>query len=36
MTWSSTPAPTAPMTLDNGYGDWNLPFAVYRAGSALG
>jgi lipoprotein-anchoring transpeptidase ErfK/SrfK len=24
------------MTLENGYGDWNLPFADYRAGSALG
>ncbi len=24
-----------PMTLDNGYGDWNLPFAEYRTGSAL-
>jgi lipoprotein-anchoring transpeptidase ErfK/SrfK len=23
------------MTLDNGYGDWNLPFAEYRTGSAL-
>ncbi|HEX6149647.1 L,D-transpeptidase [Nocardioides sp.] len=23
------------MTLDNGYGDWNLPFAEYRSGSAL-
>ena len=23
------------MTLENGYGDWNLPFADYRAGSAL-
>jgi lipoprotein-anchoring transpeptidase ErfK/SrfK len=24
-----------PMTLENGYGDWNLPFADYRTGSAL-
>ncbi len=24
-----------PMTLDNGYGDWNLPFAQYAKGSAL-
>ncbi len=24
-----------PMTLDNGYGDWNLPFAAYAKGSAL-
>jgi lipoprotein-anchoring transpeptidase ErfK/SrfK len=24
------------MTLENGYGDWNLPFADYRTGSALG
>jgi len=24
-----------PMTLDNGYGDWNASFADYRAGSAL-
>ena len=24
-----------PMTLDNGYGDWNLPFAQYAQGSAL-
>ncbi|WP_121252448.1 L,D-transpeptidase [Nocardioides ferulae] len=24
-----------PMTLENGYGDWNLPFADYRRGSAL-
>ena len=24
-----------PMTLDNGYGDWNLPFAQYAEGSAL-
>lgn len=23
------------MTLENGYGDWNLPFADYRTGSAL-
>jgi lipoprotein-anchoring transpeptidase ErfK/SrfK len=23
------------MTLENGYGDWNLPFADYKAGSAL-
>ncbi|MGL5810419.1 MAG: Ig-like domain-containing protein [Nocardioides sp.] len=23
------------MSLDNGYGDWNLPFAEYRKGSAL-
>ncbi|NPD06736.1 L,D-transpeptidase family protein [Nocardioides sp. zg-1308] len=23
------------MTLDNGYGDWNLPFADWKAGSAL-
>ncbi len=23
------------MSLDNGYGDWNLPFKEYRAGSAL-
>ncbi|MDN4172943.1 Ig-like domain-containing protein [Nocardioides sp. SOB77] len=25
-----------PMTLDNGYGDWNASWADYRAGSALG
>ncbi|UAL30948.1 L,D-transpeptidase family protein [Nocardioides rotundus] len=25
-----------PMTVDNGYGDWNLPFQEYAAGSALG
>jgi lipoprotein-anchoring transpeptidase ErfK/SrfK len=25
-----------PMTLDNGYGDWNESFADYRSGSALG
>jgi lipoprotein-anchoring transpeptidase ErfK/SrfK len=25
-----------PMTLDNGYGDWNEPFAQYRQGSAVG
>ena len=24
-----------PMTLDNGYGDWNAPFSTYRQGSAL-
>lgn len=24
-----------PMTLENGYGDWNLPFKDYRDGSAL-
>lgn len=24
-----------PMTLTNGYGDWNVPFSVYREGSAL-
>lgn len=24
-----------PMTLENGYGDWNLPFPDYRAGSSL-
>jgi lipoprotein-anchoring transpeptidase ErfK/SrfK len=24
-----------PMTLDNGYGDWNESFAVYKQGSAL-
>jgi len=24
-----------PMTVDNGWGDWNLPFSQYRAGSAL-
>jgi hypothetical protein len=24
-----------PMTLTNGYGDWNESFATYRAGSAL-
>jgi len=24
-----------PMTLDNGYGDWNTPFADYARGSAL-
>ncbi|WP_231263284.1 L,D-transpeptidase [Nocardioides alpinus] len=24
-----------PMTLENGYGDWNLPFADWKAGSAL-
>ena len=24
-----------PMTLDNGYGDWNESFAQYRQGSAL-
>ena len=24
-----------PMTLDNGYGDWNASFADYAAGSAL-
>ncbi len=24
-----------PMTLDNGYGDWNASFAEYRQGSAL-
>ena len=24
------------MTVENGYGDWNLPFADYRSGSALG
>ena len=23
------------MTLENGYGDWNLPYADYRTGSAL-
>jgi hypothetical protein len=23
------------MTLENGYGDWNLPFPEYQAGSAL-
>jgi hypothetical protein len=23
------------MTLDNGYGDWNVPFATYAQGSAL-
>ena len=23
------------MTLDNGYGDWNLPFKEYKQGSAL-
>ncbi len=23
------------MTIDNGYGDWNVPFAEYKAGSAL-
>ncbi len=25
-----------PMTLDNGYGDWNEPFSQYRQASALG
>ena len=25
-----------PMTLDNGYGDWNEPFAQYKQGSAVG
>jgi lipoprotein-anchoring transpeptidase ErfK/SrfK len=25
-----------PMSLDNGYGDWNEPFAQYKKGSALG
>ena len=25
-----------PMTLDNGYGDWNADFASYAQGSALG
>ncbi|WP_205474737.1 Ig-like domain-containing protein [Nocardioides sp. SYSU D00038] len=25
-----------PMTLENGYGDWNLPFREYKRGSALG
>ena len=25
-----------PMTLDNGYGDWNASYGDYRAGSALG
>ncbi|NPC95466.1 Ig-like domain-containing protein [Nocardioides sp. zg-DK7169] len=25
-----------PMTVENGWGDWNLPFAEYRDGSALG
>jgi lipoprotein-anchoring transpeptidase ErfK/SrfK len=25
-----------PMTLDNGYGDWNEPFSQYKKGSALG
>jgi hypothetical protein len=24
-----------PMTLDNGYGDWNLDFATWKQGSAL-
>ncbi|MGA8848120.1 MAG: Ig-like domain-containing protein [Nocardioides sp.] len=24
-----------PMTIDNGYGDWNLPFSAYARGSAL-
>lgn len=24
-----------PMTMTNGFGDWNIPFADYRAGSAL-
>jgi lipoprotein-anchoring transpeptidase ErfK/SrfK len=24
-----------PMTLDNGYGDWNVPFAQWKQGSAL-
>jgi hypothetical protein len=24
-----------PMTIDNGIGDWNLPFSQYAAGSAL-
>ncbi|WP_435744041.1 Ig-like domain-containing protein [Nocardioides sp. SYSU DS0663] len=24
-----------PMTLENGFGDWNVPFAEYRKGSAL-
>jgi hypothetical protein len=24
-----------PMTLDNGYGDWNASFADYRSASAL-
>lgn len=24
-----------PMTLTNGYGDWNMPFSQYRSGSAL-
>ena len=24
-----------PMTLDNGYGDWNLPFSEWKSGSAL-
>jgi hypothetical protein len=23
------------MTLDNGYGDWNEPYATYAQGSAL-
>lgn len=25
-----------PMTLDNGYGDWNTDFATYKSASALG
>ena len=25
-----------PMTIDNGYGDWNEPFSQYKKGSALG
>ncbi len=25
-----------PMTVENGWGDWNVPFREYRAGSALG
>jgi hypothetical protein len=24
-----------PMTVTNGYGDWNLPFPEWREGSAL-
>jgi hypothetical protein len=24
-----------PMTLDNGYGDWNVDFATWKQGSAL-
>ena len=30
-----TTGTTKPMTLTNGYGDWNEPFSVYRKGSAL-